>query len=306
MTTDAAARLALSVLVEAGDPRLRDLLVEHTPTQVLEALLAGPRLHGADLPRPWRDRLDDLEREVDLARDRAHRVGLRWVVPGDVRWPVPLADLDHVEPLQDTCGAPLGLWVRGSARLGDLTAHSVAVVGARSCTTYGAEIAGEISADLASAGFTVVSGAAYGIDACAHRGALVVARPTVAVLACGADRAYPEAHATLLERIVEEGGLVVSEQLPAAAPLRHRFLSRNRIIAGLSQGTVVVEAEQRSGSLNTLHWADLLGRTTMAVPGPVTSQRSAGAHAAVRAGKAVLVTSGEEVAAELAALGMAG
>lgn len=306
MNADAAARLGLSLLIEPGDPRLRDLLIEHPPTRVLEAVLTGERVEGTALPPSWCERADDLDRVSDLARDRAARAGLRWVCPGDAQWPEQLADLDHVEPLQDTAGAPLGLWVRGVARLDELSERSVAIVGARSCTTYGAECATEMAADLGSGGFTVVSGAAYGIDACAHRGALVVDRPTIAVLACGADRAYPEAHTSLLDRIADEGGLVISEQAPAAVPLRHRFLSRNRIIAALSQGTTVIEAELRSGSLNTLHWADLLGRTTMALPGPVTSQRSAGAHAAVRAGKAVLVTSGLDVAEELAALGMAG
>lgn len=306
MRAEAAARLGLSLLIEPGDPRLRDLLADHTPVRVLQALLSGDPLDGTTLPAPWRERVGDLERDSDLARERAAHCSLRWVCPGDPQWPEQLADLDHVEPLQDTAGGPLGLWVRGVARLDQLATRSVAVVGARSCTTYGAEIAGEIAADLASAGFTVVSGAAYGIDACAHRGALVVDRPTLAVLACGADRVYPEAHATLLDRIVDEGGLVISEQAPGAAPLRHRFLSRNRLIAALSQGTTVVEAQLRSGSLNTLHWADLLGRTTMAVPGPVTSQRSAGAHAAVRSGKAVLVTSGQDVVEELVALGMTG
>ncbi len=300
-------RLELSLLAEPGDPRLRDVVVEHGPELVLEALRAGgPCPGGRALPQPWRDGMPELERVRELVLHRADRAGLRWMCPGDPQWPAQLDDLDHVEPLQDTAGAPLGLWVRGAAGLDQLAARSVAVVGARSCSTYGAEIAGEIAADLACNDFTIVSGAAYGIDACAHRGALVVDRPTIAVLACGADRAYPEAHATLLDRIVDEGGLVISEQAPGAAPLRHRFLSRNRLIAALSQGTAVVEAQLRSGSLNTLHWADLLGRTTMAVPGPVTSQRSAGVHAAVRAGKAVLVTSGQDVADELACLGMTG
>jgi DNA processing protein len=306
MRTDAAARLGLSLLVEPGDPRLRDVLELHTPARVLEAVLTGESIDGTALPPSWCERADNLERARDVARERAVSAGLRWMCPGDAQWPERVADLDHVEPLQDTAGAPLGLWVRGAARLDELAERSVAIVGARSCTTYGAECASEMAADLASGGFTIISGAAYGIDACAHRGALVVDRPTIAVLACGADRAYPEAHTSLLDRIVDEGGLVISEQTPAAAPLRHRFLSRNRIIAALSQGTTVIEAELRSGSLNTLHWADLLGRTTMALPGPVTSRRSAGAHAAVRAGKAVLVTSGLEVAEELAGLGMAG
>ena len=294
MSAEATARLALSILTEPGDPRVRDLRSHLETPAVLREMLAG---HSTT---------PQLDQEVRHVRERARAGGLRWVTPGDRQWPTQLDDLHHLEPLQGTAGAPLGLWVRGEGRLDELSELAVAVVGARSCSTYGAEIAGEIAADLASMGFTVVSGAAYGIDACAHRGALVVDRPTVAVLACGADAAYPRAHTTMLDRIAAEGGLVISEQLPGASPLKHRFLSRNRIIAALSRGTVVVEAALRSGSLNTMHWADLLGRTTMALPGPVTSPRSSGTHAAVRGGKAILVTSGRDVAEELAGLGATG
>jgi DNA processing protein len=175
-------------------------------------------------------------------------------------------------------------------------------VGARDCTPYGAEAAAEIAADAAAAGVTVVSGAAFGIDASAHRGALAMGRPTVAILACDAATDYPRAHAALLHRIADTG-LVISEQPPGQVPSKARFLSRNRLIAAMAGGTVVVEARRRSGSLNTLHWADRLGRPTMAVPGPVTSQQSGGTHQAVRDGKAVLVTDGTEVLAELTGLG---
>ncbi len=294
MNTEARARLAISILAEPGDPRVRDLRCDLEPPAVLRQLLDG------------RTTTSELEHRLRQVLDQAAVGGLRWITPSDRQWPAQLDDLHHLEPLQGTAGSPLGLWVRGEARLDQLADLSVAVVGARSCSTYGAEIAGEMAADLASMGFTVVSGAAYGIDACAHRGALVVDRPTIAVLACGADAAYPRAHTTMLERIVGEGGLVISEQLPGASPLKHRFLSRNRIIAALSRGTVVVEAALRSGSLNTMHWADLLGRVTMALPGPVTSARSSGTHAAVRGGKAILVTSGHDVAEELAGLGATG
>ena len=180
--------------------------------------------------------------------------------------------------------------------------QSVAIVGARDCTTYGAECASDLAADCADGGWTVVSGAAYGVDGCAHRGAFLMNAPTAGVLACGADLDYPKSHGALITRIAEVG-VVVSEQAPGEKPLKNRFLSRNRIIAALTQGTVVIEAAMRSGSLNTLNWADQLGRTTMALPGPVTSQQSAGVHAAIRAGKAVVVTSGREVMAELSGLG---
>ena len=167
-------------------------------------------------------------------------------------------------------------------------------MGSRSATTYGGSVAGEIAGALARESWTVVSGAAFGIDQAAHRGALASRGPTVAVLACGADRAYPSAHRSLIDYIADVG-LVVSEAAPGCAPTRIRFLARNRLIAALARGTVVVEAAVRSGALNTASWAAGLGRAVMGVPGPVTSAPSAGVHQLIRARDAVLVTSGEEV-----------
>ncbi|MET0447947.1 MAG: DNA-processing protein DprA [Aeromicrobium sp.] len=296
------ARLALSLLVEPGDPRLPDLLRLHEPGRIVSAVRAGRGQPGFDVPEAWSERGHDLDQRLEQCTARAAGAGLRWISPGHREWPERLADLDHVEVLHGSTGAPLGLWLRGTGHLAQLTERSVAIVGSRDCTTYGAECASDFGADLTDAGWTVVSGAAYGIDACAHRGALAMGRPTVAVLACGADVDYPRSHASLLGRIAEEG-LVVSEQVPGQVPMKRRFLSRNRIIAALSVGTVVVEAALRSGSLNTLHRADQLGRVTMALPGPVTSKASGGAHAAVRDGRAVLVTSGKDVVEELGGLG---
>lgn len=295
-------RMALSLVVEPGDPRLAELLETSEPGRVLEALRGGARLPGTRLPPAWCERARDLDGLLEATRSRAAAAGLRWVCPGDRSWPERLGDLDHAEPLHGTSGAPLGLWVRGRGDLAALVEQSVAVVGARDCTTYGAECASDLGADLGDSGWTVVSGAAYGIDGCAHRGALAMDRPTVAVLACGADVDYPRSHAPLLDRIAERG-LVVSEQAPGQAPMKNRFLTRNRIIAALSVGTVVVEAAVRSGSLNTLRWADQLGRVTMALPGPVTSKASGGAHAVVREGAAVLVTGSADVLAEVSGLG---
>jgi DNA processing protein len=170
----------------------------------------------------------------------------------------------------------------------------VAVVGSRSATTYGADVAAELAGVLARESWTVVSGAAVGIDQAAHRGALANRGPTVAVLACGADRAYPSAHRSLIDYIADVG-LVVSEAPPGGAPTRIRFLARNRVIAALSRGAVVVEAAVRSGALNTASWASGLGRVVMGVPGPVTSAPSTGVHQLIRTRDALLVTSGEEV-----------
>ena len=151
-------------------------------------------------------------------------------------------------------------------------------------------------------GATVVSGAAIGIDGAAHRGALAVDGATVAVLACGVDRVYPAAHATLLERIAATG-LVVSEYPPGSVPARHRFLVRNRLIAALGAGTVVVEAALRSGAQRTAADTEALGRLVMAVPGPVTSGPSAGCHQLIRDG-ALLVTSADDVLEAVGRLGV--
>lgn len=141
---------------------------------------------------------------------------------------------------------------------------------------------------------TVVSGAAYGIDGAAHKGALNTSGCTVAVLACGIDRAYPAGHSALIDRIAAQG-LVITEYPPGTTPARHRFLVRNRIIAALGAGTVVVEAGQRSGARNTAASAAALGRVLMVVPGPVTSAMSMGCHDLLREGLATSVSSVAEV-----------
>lgn len=291
---DRDARLLLSLVAEPGDPRLVAELAAHGPVGLVGRLESGARGTGPALPVAWSEALPERRRTLERVTSRARDAELRWVVPGDREWPVALDDLDHVEPHGSSTGRPLGLWVRGAGHLAALSDESIAVVGARTCTAYGTDCAAEIAADVADQGRTVVSGAAFGIDAAAHRGALAQGRPSIAVLACGADVDYPRTHAALLSRVAADG-VVVSEQAPGESPLRSRFLSRNRIIAALATGTVVVEAARRSGSLNTLFWADALGRVTMAVPGPVTSQQSSGCHQAVRDGRAVLVTSGRDV-----------
>jgi DNA processing protein len=167
--------------------------------------------------------------------------------------------------------------VRGSAELGSLAVRSVGIVGARAATAYGEQVAGDFAAGLASRDFTVVSGGAFGIDAAAHQGALAVGGTSVIVSAGGLDRAYPLAHDRLFDRVADTG-LLVSESPPGAAPQRHRFLIRNRLIAAFATGTVVVEAAQRSGARNTARHCVVLGRPLMAVPGPVTSTMSSGCH----------------------------
>lgn len=236
---------------------------------------------AAATPR-WTARLTDAE--PDALRDRAARVGARVLTRGAPGWPTAL------DPLG--AAAPFALWIRGAADLDLAWRRSVALVGARAATSYGEHVAGGIAAEAAARGVTVISGGAYGIDAAAHRATLACGGVTVAVLAGGVDRLYPAGNAGLLERAIEAGA-VVAEQPPGYAPMRHRFLSRNRLIAAAS-ATVVVEAAARSGALSTARHAAELARPVGAVPGPVTSGASAGCHALIRAGTAVLVATPED------------
>ncbi|MFW7414018.1 DNA-processing protein DprA [Demequina sp. SO4-18] len=218
-------------------------------------------------------------------RERAEHCGARVVTRGDGDWP------DCLDALGTQ--APFALWARGTASVGALFERSVAIVGARSSTTYGDHVAGTIAAHAADRGWSVVSGGAYGIDAAAHRGALAAGGQTLAVMAGGVDRLYPAGNEDLLTRVLDQGA-VLSEVPPGWAPHRSRFLTRNRLIACAS-ATVVVEAAHRSGALSTANRAAEMARPVGAVPGPVTSATSAGCHALIRDGAAVLVTGGQDV-----------
>jgi DNA processing protein len=283
------ARAALTRILEPGDERAGRWLRAFGARGLLDRLRApeGPRsgLPGASpgSTAALRGRAAAADPGRDLAEVAA--LGGRFLCPGDPEWPTQLQDLGDA--------APVGLWVRGGAGLRLWALRSVSVVGARACTEYGAHMAATLGAGLAERGWTVVSGGAHGIDGAAHRGALAADGATVAVLACGVDTAYPRGHAGLIRRITEQG-LVISELPPGAHPTRSRFVLRNRVIAALTRGTVVVEAQYRSGSLVTARWALRLGRHTMGVPGPVTSGLSAGVHELLRGG-AVLVTDADEI-----------
>ncbi len=302
------ARVALACLVEPGTRQVYELIAAHGPVGALERVLAadpGGELGGAVAARAARADPYELARGV-LRRTR--QLGARVVTPDDDEWPASLGDLRLLgrpgayQRVDQDGYPPVCLWVRGSAPLAETVACSVAVVGARAATPYGVHVATELGYGLAGREWTVVSGGAFGIDAAAHRGSLSAAGPTVAVLACGVDRAYPLAHANLFEQIAERG-LVLSEWPPGSDPHRYRFLVRNRVIAALSRGTVMVEANARSGARQTLGRAALLGRPIMVVPGPVTSAMSIGCHQAVRELGARLVTGYSEVLEEVGRIG---
>ena len=229
--------------------------------------------HLLDAPRTARfaafvGGFDEASYRHDLARR-----GFRWIPRDDPAFPPRLRSIHDPPP---------GVFVRGDAPLDLLERPSVAVVGARACSSYGSSVATSLARELAAAGVVVVSGLARGIDAAAHRGALE-AGTTVAVLGCGIDRDYPRAHAGLAAQVAATG-LIVSEYPPGVEPAPWRFPARNRIVAGLAAATVVVEARERSGALITADLALDEGREVLAVPGEITSQLSKGTNALLRLG----------------------
>ncbi|MFC0582714.1 DNA-processing protein DprA [Micrococcoides hystricis] len=262
--------------------------------------------HGAVMPqrsfaatvqaalRRWNKRI------TTLADSEAHAimrgVDAALLIPEDPRWPQQLADLGADQPVL--------LWVRGDPEI--LNEHQVAVVGARAATPYGTAVAEDLVGMIIRAGHHVTSGGAYGIDAASHHAALrTSANPrggkstrngsrTIAVLAGGIDRYYPAGNRDLLRRIAQNGA-VISEVLPGRPPSRYRFLSRNRIIAALSSLIVVVEAQHRSGALNTAHHGLNLGRTVAAVPGSVFATSSAGCHRLIQETPTELIYRAEDV-----------
>lgn len=259
------ARVALSRIAEPGDPYITQLLALEGARDALEKVRENPR---------FQPRL----RSLDVARDlaAAEKVGARFITPMDDEWPTGLSRL---------ATPPVGLWVRGTLPQG----KSIAVVGTRMATAYGETVASEWSQVFVTEGVPVISGAAFGIDAAAHRGALVAGGRTVAVLAGGVDRPYPTAHARLLDAILDKDGAIVSEVAPGSAPMRSRFLARNRVIAALSRVVLIPEAAARSGSMNTAGHAEKLGVPVLGVPGPVTYGGNDGVHELIRDGRARLV-----------------
>ena len=217
-------------------------------------------------------------------RVRLASAGVRYVGRSEPAFP------DLLRAIHDP---PPGLYIRGRGTVEVLARPCVAIVGARACSGYGRAVARTLAHELAAAGVVVVSGLARGVDGEAHRGALAAGGPTVAVLGCGIDRDYPASHAQLARGIRESGGSVVSEYGPGVEPAPWRFPARNRIIAGLSAATVVVEARERSGALITADFALEEGRDVLAVPGEITSSLSAGTNALLRLGASPLLGAGD-------------
>ncbi len=311
------ARAYLSRVAEPACLPVCRLVRERGAVEAATAIRAGEV--QADIAAATEARRLSADPHADL--EAAARHGVRLVVPESDEWPhfafaaleatgrARLRSYDEGNRTQQEGGdpvPPLALWAQGDADLTSAAVRSVALVGARAASGYGEHVTAQLSYGLARRGVMVVSGGAYGIDAAAHRAALAADGVTVLVSAGGLDRPYPAGNARLYEQAAATG-LVLSESPPGSAPQRHRFLSRNRLIAALSTGTVVVEAAARSGALNTARHARTIGRPVMAVPGPVTSTMSVGCHDLLRAeiSPALLVTSVDDVLVIVGSVGEA-
>jgi len=283
-------RLAGRAIRQLGAVRALTGVVEHWEPERFAAALSldGDTVAEDDMAQAidrWMPRLKSNTALIALRQ--AARFGARLLTPHDTLWPSRLNDLDW--------HSPSALWARGTDEALAGIERGIALVGARAATGYGEHITMEASAGLVDRGYTIVSGAAYGIDGMAHRAALASQGLTVAFLAGGVDRFYPSGHDALLGRIVESG-VVISELPCGSPPTKWRFLQRNRLIAAASMATIVLEAGWRSGSLNTAGHAATLGRPLGAVPGPVTSAASAGCHRLIRDFDAVCVTNPDQMA----------
>lgn len=307
------ARAYLSRVAEPASMPVWHLVHTHGPIEAAERIRAGQAPPKALQATQARARAIDPQSDLDAAL----RHGVRLVVPECAEWPhlglgplektaqrlSPAYEADKWSP--DPSGdlvPPVALWVKGEADLRSLGVRSAGIVGSRAASEYGQRVASDLAYGLALADVAVISGGAYGIDAAAHRGALAAGGVTVLISAGGLDKAYPSANAQLYRRTAESG-LLLSESPPGAAPQRHRFLSRNRLIASLSAGTVVVEAASRSGAKNTAKHCRALGRVLMAVPGPVSSPMSAGCHGLIRDASAILVCTLDDVLGVVGGLG---
>lgn len=286
--------LILTELAEPGDKEMSDLLDEHDDTAAgrraaLNAILNPEDTIVSSAARArWTPRLPQ-ESRINSMLEKIERLGMAVISQGDPRYPAWLYRLR---------AKPTTLYAVGDAEV--LRAENkLAIVGARAATSYGDHIALEFAAAASNAGYTTVSGGAYGIDAAVHRSSIASGHKTIAVMAGGVDRFYPMGNLDLLQRVTEHG-VVISELSPGQSPTRHRFLERNRIIGAISDGLLVVEAGFRSGSIGAAERAAGIDVPVFAVPGPVTSAASAGTNRLIREGIARPVSNWTELAEDLA------
>jgi DNA processing protein len=292
------ARVCMSAMIEPGDSVAGHLVQEFGAIATLDIVASSAsgqanwqtfatqsKLDGNQLKAAferWTPRFDlaSLRRSFEAM----NQFSMRSITPNDAEWPVGLDYLGF--------HAPLVLYVQGKQL--DLFNQSVALVGSRAISPYGRWVAKEFAEQLVQANFSVVSGGAFGVDAAAHQATLNCGGLTLAVMAGGLDRYYPSGNEPMLRAIAEHGA-ICSEMAPGVTPTKWRFLQRNRLIAAISQATVVVEAGYRSGSINTAKHAGEVGRPVAAVPGSIASASSAGCHRLIAEAKATLVTSAADV-----------
>lgn len=273
--TELEARAQLFTVIEGGNSFFAHEISTRGAVQVRDRLLTG----GYESSKFDRIIGELKQTSADQIISKIHQHGAILLTPDNPLWPVQVNEL--VAP-------PIALIIKGNAS--SLIQPSLAIVGTRNPTSYGARIAGEFAAGFVDREWTIVSGGAYGIDSYAHKGALIAEGSTVAVIACGIDINYPAGNARLFAEICENGALV-TEFMPGNKALPHRFLSRNRLIAAISNATLVVEAAFRSGSLRTARDAAELFRPVMAIPGPINSPTSEGCHRLIGERAAEIVTS---------------
>ncbi len=271
----AAKRLALLAAIEPGTHFWTREIFSHGIEEVHARIIGR-----AYDPIKYANIIDKVSNfNADNEFTRISAAGAHLLTPEDLDWPIRVDDLES---------PPIALIVKGRRDL--FSNPSLAIVGTRNPTPYGTRIAGDFAAGFVDREWDIISGGAYGIDSAAHRGALIAEGRTIAVIASGIDTPYPSGNSRLFDEICENGA-IISEVVPGVPALPHRFLTRNRIIAALSQSTLVVEAAFRSGSLRTARDAAQLLRPVMAIPGPINSPSSEGCHRLIGERAAELVTS---------------
>ena len=277
------ARLFLSRAVEPPAPAVHHFVAVHGPVDAVARIRHGaaPAAVLSEILRPEPQIEDDL-RALDNG-------AARLLVPEDDEWPP-----GRLSALSGH-GIPLALWLRGNASLTALTGTAVTITGSRASSAYGNTIAAHFGGGLADAGAAVVSGGGLGVDESAHLGALAAGGQTVVALPCGVDRTYPHQHVHLYARVVDQGGLLVSEYPMGTVPTRTRFLARCRLLAAFTAATVIVEVGRRSGVLAVASAAKDLGRRVYGVPGPIHSAMSTGVNELLRVGAATVATSVEHI-----------
>ena len=275
MSTEIEARARLFDAIEGGSPFWSRQIIEFGAIEVVE------KISGGEYDRVKYERIITRMQSISAEQilETIGATNSQFIYPTTDDWP---------DSLEDLASPPIALIVRGDLSL--LKSPQLAIVGTRNPTHYGVRVAQDFAAGFVDRNWCITSGGAYGIDAAAHKGALIAEGGTIAVLAAGIDINYPAGHARLFQEILESGA-IVTEVMPGVSAIPSRFLTRNRLIAALSKATLVVEAAFRSGSLRTARDAAELLRPVMAIPGPINSPTSEGCHRLIGERAAEIVTS---------------